>query len=223
MPTINYNNKNSNRNWLRTMGKAHPCEDAQPNACVFPYTRRVDCSIHTSACRCGWEEPLVTCGRGWLRRRTMVTKKNRCEGIADIASMVAEKDDGDDIASILSVSEYADSRLADIASDMRDHLDVVLSDQEWQRRHKKRLNQVLHVKATQWYLPLVDLRKQLGVVGNVPLTPNAYDRTKSKRTWEKETMRWRHSVNGTACCFAAWTYSVRTPKQSAQACGLGGG
>ena len=41
------------KNWLRTMVKAHPCEDAQPNACVFPYTRRVDCSIHTSACRCG--------------------------------------------------------------------------------------------------------------------------------------------------------------------------
>ncbi len=121
-------------------------------------------------------------------------------------------------------SEWADSMLGGIAENMRARLDEVeVSEQEWQRRHKKRLNQVLHVKATQWYLPLVDLRKQLGVVGNVPLTPNAYDRTKSKRTWEKETMRWRHSVNGTACCFAAWTYSVRTPKQSAQACGLGGG
>jgi len=138
---------------------------------------------------------------------------------------VWRSDETDDLA---SVSEYADSLLDDIARTMRNHLDVVhLSDEDWRRRHGKRLYQVMCVKAMPLYLPMAVLRTKPGVFGNAPLTPNAYDRTKSKRTWEAESMCWRHSVSAPSCCFAAWKWSLLSARQTwwtwwTLACGLGG-
>jgi len=117
---------------------------------------------------------------------------------------VLSSGEADDIA---SVSEYAPSWLDDIATTMRNHLDVVhLSDVEWERRHWKRRYQVMCVKAMLLYRPMAVLRAEPGVFGNAPLTPNAHDRTKSKRTWEAEQMCWRHSVSEISCCLAAWKH-----------------
>ena len=131
-----------------------------------------------------------------------------------------------DVDDLASVSEYADPCIVGIASAMRDHLaNVAVSDVEWQRRHNKRLSIVSCIKKVPLYRVMAILKVQPGVFGNAPVTPNAYDRIKSKRLWESECMGWRNSINEKSCCFAAWKWSLllaRAPNQLAQACGLGG-
>jgi len=107
-------------------------------------------------------------------------------------------------------SDWADSRLDDIAENLLARLDEVhsmeVSEQEWQRRHQKRTFQIELSKATPWYEPMAFLRMQPGVYGDAPRTPNADDRWISKRRWEKEFMVWRHSVSEKGSTFAAWKH-----------------
>ena len=123
-------------------------------------------------------------------------------------------------------SEWADSMFGDIAETMRAHLDKMeVSEQEWQRRHTKRLFQIELTKSSPWYDPMTFLRMQPGVYGNAPRTPDPYDRTISKRGWERECKHWRHCVNETSVTLAAWKHCwllAEALKQNAKKCGLGG-
>ena len=66
-----------------------------------------------------------------------------------------------------------------------------LTEEELQRRHKKRANFVRHVKTTSEY-DSMSWYRQAGIP--TPTTPDPDDRHISKRRWELQAMHWRKSL-----------------------------
>ncbi len=86
-----------------------------------------------------------------------------------------------------------------------------VSDEDWARRHQKRLEVVTSIKATSAYEAMAFLRSQGAAA---PSTPDAYDRQISKRKWEAAAMRWRSELRGPPLCFRAWCYYVFVQKRT---------
>lgn len=72
--------------------------------------------------------------------------------------------------------------------------DVGGTDEDWQRRHEKRLNVIQSIKTTLEYEAMATLRSQGALAGAAPTTPDANDRQISKRKWEAEVMHWRNDL-----------------------------
>merc|ERR1711871_1512731 len=67
-----------------------------------------------------------------------------------------------------------------------------LSEEDWNRRNTKRLNVVRSTKTSPEYAALTRLRDQ-GVP--CPTTPNANDRSISKRKWESLVINWKREMH----------------------------
>jgi hypothetical protein len=69
-----------------------------------------------------------------------------------------------------------------------------VNEEDWQRRHVKRLNVIHTIKTTAEYQTMSHLRAE-GLLGTAaPATPNAHDRMISKRKWESVVMHWRNDL-----------------------------
>ena len=73
--------------------------------------------------------------------------------------------------------------------------DAVDDDAEWDRREHKRLSAVGYVKATEMYSRLLVVSGTGELADNRrPRTPDPFDRTLSKRHWERKCADWRMSL-----------------------------
>lgn len=68
------------------------------------------------------------------------------------------------------------------------------TEEDWQRRHTKRLNVVQSVKTTPEYGNMSRLRAEGSLGDAAPGTPDAHARIISKRKWEADVMHWRHAL-----------------------------
>lgn len=69
-----------------------------------------------------------------------------------------------------------------------------VSEEDWQRRHEKRLNVIRGIRSTLEYESMSSARAR-GILGSAaPTTPDPNDRRISKRKWETEVMRWRNDL-----------------------------
>jgi hypothetical protein len=97
---------------------------------------------------------------------------------------------------------------------------VPADDAEWQRRQSKRAASVAAIKRTPEYQRCQALDSLHPVTTGI-LSPDPFDRTVSKRSWEKEMMDWRHALRAMAdvwrpalnCCLlkSLWSLGVPVP------------
>ena len=80
------------------------------------------------------------------------------------------------------------------------------TDEDVERRLRKKANGVLHVKSTPDYLAFSAARVQGYAVGDdLPCTPDQYDLTISKRDWEASMQKWRKILRNWILRFQALT------------------
>jgi len=72
-------------------------------------------------------------------------------------------------------------------------VDEFITEEDWHRRNAKRVKVVEAIKTTPEYETMSGLRAQ-GQLVCAPSTPNAHDRSVSKRKWEAEVMQWRNGI-----------------------------
>ena len=69
-----------------------------------------------------------------------------------------------------------------------------VSDMEWARRIAKRHAAIHQIKHTAAYRAFVSSRPSGIPTGSIPMTPDASDRSISKRNWEASVWHWRTAI-----------------------------
>ena len=104
-------------------------------------------------------------------------------------------------------------RIGEDAEQAAEHVREVslsVTDEDWQRRHEKRLRVVDGTKSTLEYQRMSDKRErgELSLGTAAPSTPDANDRQVSKREWERLVMNWRMSLRQYSSDFNALTLTT---------------
>lgn len=71
-----------------------------------------------------------------------------------------------------------------------------VSEEDWQRRHEKRVNVITGIRSTLEYETMAAARSAGKLGASAPTTPDPHDRRISKRKWETTVMQWRNDLRG---------------------------